>query len=219
MLDGDALSFQPFNMDHLTNQPAGRHILLWAIVLAWGGILNSPAVQISPSRNPAGTTNSMPNSNNGAPSIFRNPLKWIFGSGRSEAMNRVQAPPNFKVELLMEPSNFVPSSNSVLKARMVAINQGRDKYILEFETAQHFDFLIESKSGKEFYRSSGDKTYTNLISTIVLNRNEKLVYEDEIFSSSNGTSTLPAGEYKLTGKITAKTPITVETAFQVSPAN
>jgi len=157
----------------------------------------------------------IPNKTSGAPSLLN--FRWIFGATHSEAMKRIKAPPNFKVELMTEPKNFAAVSNAMLKARMVVINQGKDKYILEFESAQHYDFIISDKERKELYRYSNDKAFSQQQSSIVLNRNEKLVYEDELFSSSNQVVNLPAGEYQLIGRITAKIPISVETSFQVSP--
>ena len=176
------------------------------------------AVDISPSKYQGGTTNYIPNKVEDSPTLFKSPLKWIFSSIHSEAMNRVNAPPNFKVELSTEPKVFTPSSNAPLKARMLAVNQGKDKYILEFTSAQHYDFIIHRKSGEEVYRWSNDKTFSQQLSSIVINRNEKLVYEEELFSSNGQALSLPSGEYKLMGKITSKVPISVEASFQVLPS-
>lgn len=176
---------------------------------------SSFAVDISPSKYQGGTTNHIPNKVEDSPTLFKSPLKWIFSNIHSEAMNRVHAPPNFKVELSTEPKIFNPSSNTPLKARMLAVNKGRDKYILEFASAQHYDFIIHRKDGTEIYRWSNDKTFSQQLSSIVINRNEKLVYEEELFSSNGQVLSLPPGEYKLMGKITSKVPISVEASFQV----
>jgi hypothetical protein len=175
------------------------------------------AIEVSPSKPHGGGTNSIPNSNPGAPSLFKNPFKWVFGSSRSEAMVRVSAPPNLHMELTTEPRTFLPSTNATLKVQLIAINKGKDKYILEFNSAQHYDFIISTVTGKEIYRASKDKVYTQQLSSIVLNRKEKIVYEETLFSPTNKVLNLKPGEYKLKGVITAKTPISVETMFMVNP--
>ncbi len=199
----------------LLKKVRGRTILfsLGLLGLA-GGLL---AVEISPSKYQGGTTNDIPNrTGSGSPALLSNPFRWMFGSARSSAMERVHAPPDFKVELTTEPKNFTPQSNAVLQAKMTVLNESKEKYILEFTTAQHYDFAIVTKGGEEVYRSSRDKEYSQQKSSIVLNRNEKLVYEEEIFSPSNQVINLPAGEYKLVGQITAQVPISVESVFQIS---
>ncbi len=171
-------------------------------------------IDISASKAQGGSTNVQPNKTTGSPSIWRAPFKWMF-KPRSEAMNRINAPPHFKVELSTDPKNFTFTSNAVLKARMLLVNEGDEKYILEFPTAQHYDFIISTKAGKEMYRYSADKEFSQKVSTIVLNRNEKLVYEDELFSATNQLLNLPAGDYKLLGQVTTTKPISVETSFQI----
>jgi len=176
------------------------------------------AIDISPSKTQGGSTNSIPNKTEaGTPSLLSSPFKWVFGSPRSEAMKRVQAPPNFKLELLTEPRSFVPTTNAFLKVKMVAINQGKDKYILEFNSAQHYDFIITQISGKEVYRWSENKSFSQKTSSIVVNRNERVSYEEPLFSPSNQVTSLPPGDYKLKGVITTKVPISVETLFWVAP--
>ncbi|MBI4024034.1 MAG: hypothetical protein HY360_03580 [Verrucomicrobia bacterium] len=175
------------------------------------------SVEISPSKYQGGATNNVPNQAQGAPSIFRSPFKWIFGSGHSEAMKRVNAPPNFKVDLTAEPQTFQPGAEAVLKARMTVVNQGKEKYILEFNTAQRYDFIVRRQDGSEVYRASANKAYSQQVSSTVVNRNEKLVYEEDLFAETNQTLNLPPGEYKLIGQITAQVPISVEATFQVSP--
>jgi len=186
-------------------------------ILILGAVGMALAVEISPSRPQGALTNDIPNRSTGAPSLFPNPLRWAFGNPHSAAMQRVNAPPNFKVELTTEPKNFIPESNAVLRARMTVINEGKDKYILEFKTAQHYDFTIRSHEGEEIFRSSKEKIYTQQMSSMVLNRNEKLVYEEEVFSPSNQVINLPPGQYKLIGEITSQVPISVESTFQISP--
>ncbi len=191
------------------------------LVLAWGGWLGwvtvSYPIDINPSKPQGGSTNNIPHKTEaGAHSLFPNALKWIFGSPHSAAMERIHAPPHFKVELSTEPKNFPVTTNAVLKAHMTITNQG-DKYILEFNTAQHYDFVINNKDGKEFYRYSNDKVFSQELSSIVLNRNEKLTYEEVTFSPTNQIPNLPPGEYNLIGQVTAKIPISVETSFRVVP--
>ena len=176
------------------------------------------AIDISPSKYQGGVTNNPPYKVEGAPQLLKNPFKWVFGSPRSEAMQRVTAPPNFKADLVAEPKNFMASTNSSLKVRMIAINQGKEKYVLEFATAQHYDFIIKNnKDGKEVYRASANKIYSQQFSTVLVNRNDKLVYEEELFSPTNSVVNLSTGEYRLIGLITAQVPISVEKVFQVSP--
>ncbi len=186
-----------------------------AILLALSFGRGAHAIDIEPSKYQGGTTNIIPNKSEGAPSLIS--FRWLFGNGHSAAMDRIKAPPNFKVELTTSPTNFIPISNAVLIARMTVINQSKEKYILEFATAQHYDFMIRKADGRELYRTSGDKVYTAQLSSMVINKGEKLVYSDEIFSASNQVTNLEPGEYKLIGQITAKVPISVETAFRVSP--
>ena len=194
----------------------GRHVALGMIV--FGLFTLASAIEISPSKYQGGTTNAQPYQAQGAPSLLRAPFKWIFGEGRSEAMKRIQAPPNFKVDLQIEPQNFAAVSNATLKAKMVLHNQGKEKFILEFPTAQHFEFVIqEISSGKEMYRWSRDKEFSQQLSTILVNQKDKISYEEEIFSASNQVTSLPPGDYKMRGEITSKTPISVESSFHVSP--
>jgi hypothetical protein len=175
------------------------------------------AIDISPSKYQGGSTNDIPNKSDGAPSLLHSPFKWVFGEPRSEAMKRVQAPPNFKLELATEPRSFVPSTNACLKVKMTAVNEGKDKYILEFNSAQHYDFVITKMDGKEVYRWSANKSFSQQTSSIVLNHNEKAVYEEQLFSPSNQITSLPPADYKLKGMITSKTPISVETLFWIAP--
>lgn len=130
-------------------------------------------------------------------------------------MKRVQAPPNFKVDLQIEPRDFMAASNAALKVKMAAINQGKEKFILEFPSAQHFEFVIQNSAGKEMYRWSRDKEFAQKFSSIVVNWNEKISYEEEVFSVSNQAVRLPPGEYRTRGEITAQTPISVESSFRV----
>src|SRR5688572_24359546 len=117
------------------------------------GFLNVQGVNISPSKYQGGTTNTVPNkTESGTPSLLS--FKWIFGGIHSEAMNRVNAPPNFDVKLSTEPKTFAPGTNGMLKAKMVVLNKSKEKYILEFSNAQHHDFIINRKDGKEVYRWS-----------------------------------------------------------------
>jgi hypothetical protein len=184
------------------------------LICLMGTFSSLQAVEISPSKYQGGNSNNIPNRTSEAPTLLHNPTKWIFGSGHSSAMKRVQAPPNLKVDLLTEPKNFTPSTNGVLKARMVVVNKGDDKCILQFESAKHYDFVINNKNGQEVYRYSADKEFSRQVSSMVLNRNEKLVYEQEIASSEQQVK-LPPGDYTLTGQVIAKNPILVETSFQV----
>jgi hypothetical protein len=175
------------------------------------------AVNINPSKSQGGSTNNTPyKSDLSSPSLLKNPLRWMFGPDRSAAMQRVLAPPNFKVQLVTEPNSFDPSKDKQLKAKMVVINQDKSKYILQFDTAQKYEFIIQNKEKKEMYRSSGDKDYSQQLSSIVLNKGEKIIYEEEIVTATQNPFQLPPGEYKLIGQITAKTPISVETDFRVS---
>ncbi len=175
-------------------------------------------IEISPSKYQGGSSNNVPyQTTTDTPSLLKNPFKWVFGDGRSEAMKRVNAPPNLKVDLVIEPKNFTPSTHSTFKARMIVTNQSKEKYILEFTSAQHYDFFIKNKDGKEMYRFSSDKAYSQQFSSTLINQNDKLVYEEELFSTANQALDLPAGDYKLIGQITSKIPISVETSFQVSP--
>ena len=175
------------------------------------------AIEISPSKYQGGSSNAQPYQTHGGASFLSSPFKWIFGEGRSEAMKRIQAPPNFKVDLQIEPKDFAAATNAVLRARMVAINQGKDKFFLEFSTAQHFEFTIHDSSGGEMYRWSRDKEFAQKFSSILVNRKEKISYEEEIFSASNQVTALPPGEYKMRGEITSKTSISVESSFRVAP--
>lgn len=173
------------------------------------------AVDISPSKAQGGTTNVQPNKVSGEASIWRAPFKWIF-KPHSEAMKRINAPPNLKVDLATDPANFTFASNAVLKARMIVLNEGDDKHLLLFPTAQHFDFVISGKDGGEVYRYSADKEFSAKESSTLINRNDKLVYEDVIFCATNQQMNLPPGDYKLTGQITTVKPISVETSFQIA---
>jgi hypothetical protein len=175
------------------------------------------AVDISASKPQGGSTNNIPNKTSGSPSILHSPITWMFGSPHSEAMKRIQAPPHFKLELVTEPRTFVPSTNAFLKVKMIALNEGKDKYILEFNSAQHYDFTITKMDGKEIYRWSENKSFSQQASSIVLNRNEKAVYEEPLFSPGSQVTALPPGEYKLKGLITSKVPISVETLFLIAP--
>lgn len=175
------------------------------------------AIEISPSKNQGGTTNDIPNKTTGAPTLLHTPFKWIFGNPHSEAMKRIQAPPQFKMELTTEPRSFVPMTNATLKVKLIARNESKEKYILEFDTAQHHDLIITKTDGTEVYRLSKKQTFSQSPSTVVLNRNEKLVYEDELFSPSNQVTSLSPGDYKMKAVITSKTPISVETMFWIAP--
>lgn len=200
-------------------QNMARQVRCWATItgLLWlGGTTPAAAINVSPSKNQGGSTNA-PHQTTGAPSLFSSPFKWIFGSKHSSAMDRINAPPNFKVELRTEPKDFTAATNAVLRAHMEVMNQGKDKYILEFESAQHHDFIIQNREGKEVYRYSSNKIFSQQTSSVVVNQTDKLTYEEELFSASNQVINLPAGEYRLIGKITAKNPISVETSFQVAP--
>lgn len=191
-------------------------ILTLSIFICMSGVFVH-SIDISPSKPQGGNTNNIPyKTDSSAPSLLGNPVRWIFGPERSEAMKRVNAPPNFKVDLNTEPKNFVPAPESVLKARMVVINQSKEKYMLEFNTAQRYEFVIKDSKDKEVYRSSSDKVFSQQLSSTVVNRNEKLVYEENLFSPSNKVIRLPPGDYKLVGQVTAKQPISVETTFRVS---
>ncbi len=192
-------------------------LIFYCLIYFWVNGHLVDAVDISPSKPQGGNTHVQPNKTEGAPSLLKSPFKWIFGSPRSEAMQRVKAPPHFKVDLSMEPKNFTPTSDAALKARMTVINQGKEKYFLEFSSAQHYDFTIYDKDKKTIYSSSHDKVYSQQMSSIVLNQNEKLFYEEELFSSANQAVRLLPGEYKLIGQITSKVPISVEISFQVAP--
>jgi hypothetical protein len=203
-----------------SNYHLPRRIIQTGAILAMMGAglwTVSLAVEISASKPQGGSTNAQPNRAEGQPSLLKAPFKWLFGEGRSEAMKRVNAPPNFKVDLMIEPKSFTADTNAVLRARMVAINQGKEKYILEFPTAQHFDFAIWNATGKEVYRWSANKEFEEKVSSVLVNSKEKITYEEEIFSVSNLVADLPPGEYRVRGEITAKVPLRVETSFRVSP--
>jgi hypothetical protein len=192
-------------------------ILTISVLVGMSSLFYTFGINISPSKPQGGNTNNIPyKSDSSSPSLLGNPVRWIFGPERSEAMKRVSAPPNFKVDLNMEPKNYVPAPESVLKARMVLVNQSKEKYMLEFNTAQRYEFIIKDSKDKEVFRSSSDKVFSQQLSSTVVNRNEKLVYEEELFSPSNQVIKLPPGQYKLVGQVTSKEPISVETTFQVS---
>jgi hypothetical protein len=87
---------------------------------------------------------------------------------------------------------------------------------MEFNSAQHYDFVITKMDGKEVFRWSENKSFSQTKSSIVLNKNEKAVYEAELFSISNKVVSLPPGDYKLKGLITTAKPISVETMFWVA---
>ncbi len=211
MLDLKTFAFQPLRMPHL------RSLVFYAtILLACETFHTTIAVEISPSKYPGGNTN-LPYRTEGAPSLLKNPFKWIFGNGDSSAMRRVNAPPNFKVQIALDPKEFVHSTNIVVKARMTIFNQGKDKYVLEFETAQHHEFTIRNKEGKEVYRSSADKVFSQQPSSLVVNRNEKLVFEEDIISPDAPPLNLTPGSYTLTGCITAKKQVSAEIPFQIAP--
>lgn len=216
MLDAGALTFQPWNMLSLLFRLSPCFLLIIsASLLTLSFSVRTYALNIEPSKYQGGTTNVIPNKSDGAPSLLS--FRWLFGPGHSSAMDRVKAPPEFNVSLATFPTNFIPGSNAVLTARMTVINQGKDKYILNFETAQHFDFVIRKTDGVEIYRTSADKIYAEQHSSIVINKGEKLVYSDEIFSPTNQVTHLVPGEYRLIGRITSKVPISVETSFRVAP--
>jgi hypothetical protein len=210
MLDVEADTFQPWSMVFQNN----CFCLCFAFCI---GLCQLGAIDISPSKIPGGENQPVPNRKEGAPSLLSQPFKWIFGSGHSVAMERVNAPPNFKVEFITVPKQYVPSKENPLKVKMVVINQGEEKYILEFASAQHYELIIQDKEGKEVFRSSADKIYSQVTSSVVLNRNEKLVYEEVIEESAQAALNLKAGEYKLIGQVTARTPISAEASFQVAP--
>lgn len=175
------------------------------------------AVDISASKYQGGTTNA-PYKTENAPSLFPNPLKWIFGTGTSAAMKRVQAPPNFKVDLSIEPKQYIPSTNLPLRVRMTVHNQGKDKYILDFKSAQQYEFIIRDKAGQDIYRSSQDKEFAQVETATVVNRNEKLVFQEELFGGETSAPlNLAPGAYTLVGRITSKQPVSAEAAFQVGP--
>ncbi|MDD2710252.1 MAG: BsuPI-related putative proteinase inhibitor [Verrucomicrobiae bacterium] len=188
-------------------------ILLAGLVLA----ISVLGIEISASKPQGGTTNAQPyQSSKSQPSLLSAPFKWLFGEGRSDAMTRVKAPPNFKVQLLMEPKVFT-ETNAYLRAKMVATNQGKDRFLLEFPTAQHFDFVIINQAGNEVFRWSADKEFESRVSTTLVNKNEKISYSQDIFSGTNKVVNLAPGEYKVRGEITAKTPFMVETTFRIQP--
>ena len=175
------------------------------------------AVDISASKYQGGATNA-PYRTSNAPSLFPNPFKWMFGSPTSSAMKRVEAPPNFKVDLSIEPQQYTPSTNTPLRVRMTVHNQGKSKYILDFETAQRYEFVIRDKTGKDLYKASQDKEFTQVKSATVINRGEKLVFEEELFGGTNGAPVhLSPGAYTLIGSVTAKQTVSAARDFQVGP--
>jgi hypothetical protein len=199
------------------SRPTFRPLAL-ALALATASILASRGIDISATHTKyqGGVTNA-PYAPPNAPSLFSNPFKWIFGSPSSSAMLRVQAPPNFKVDLSIEPQQYVPSSNTPLRVRMTVHNQGKNKYILDFDTAQRYEFVIR-KDKQDVYKASQDKEFAQVKSSTVINRDEKLVYEEEIFAGEGRPPILLApGNYVLVGWITSRQPVFAERAFQVAP--
>lgn len=178
---------------------------------------SSLAIDVGASKNQGGVTNA-PYQTSNAPSLLSNPFKWIFGSPTSRAMQRVHAPPNFKVELSIEPQQYVPSTHAPLRLRMTVHNQGERKYILNFDTAQRHEFIIRNQAGQDVYRASRDKVFAQVTSATVVNRNEKLVFEEELFGETGGAALqLSPGVYTLIGQLTAKQTVSAERTFQVAP--
>ena len=197
------------------SSPRRLAIAFGAVAVAFSS--QSRALDISASKYQGGATNA-PYKTEGAPSLFPNPFKWMFGTATSTAMKRVQAPPNFKVDLSIEPKQYVPSTNTPLRVRMTVHNQGKDKYILDFESAQRYEFLIRDKAGQDIYRSSQNKEFAQVVAATVINRNEKLVFQEELFGGETSAPlNLAPGTYILVGRITSKQPVSAEATFQVGP--
>ncbi len=203
-------------MENLPRLSSGRLATAFCMVAV---VFSSPsrALDISASKYQGGTTNA-PYKTEGAPSLFPNPFKWIFGASTSTAMKRVQAPPSFKVNLSIEPQQYIPSTNLPLRVRMTVHNQGKDKYILDFESAQRYEFIIRDKTGQDIYCSSQDKEFAQVKTSTVVNRNEKLVFQEELFGAENSSPlNLVQGAYTLVGRITSRQPVSAEATFQVGP--
>lgn len=195
--------------------------LLW-IVVALGWSANElHAIDISPSKPEGGRGGATINPESDPaeakkPSLLSNPFKWLFG--KSDPRKRIEAPPEFDVDIQVGKKMYSSASDDAVEVKMVLVNKSKNKYILRFPTAQHFDFLVQDEKNRELYKWSSDKEFAEKLSTIIVNANERLTYPGQepllIPISLSGTS-LAAGRYKLVGVVTSEKPIRISTTFEV----
>lgn len=151
------------------------------------------------------------------PSLLQNPFKWLFP--RSDPSKRVEAPPEFDADIEVGQKVYSTAEDDAIEVKMTLRNKSRNKYIMRFPSAQHFDFIIQDETNKELYRWSADKEFAQKLSTIIVNGEEKLTYpgqEPLLIPISLGGNSLAAGKYRLIGVVTAEKPIRISTTFEVA---
>ncbi len=186
------------------------------------GAFTLHAIDISPSKAEGGAGGATINAEHHVaeekkPSLLQNPFKWLFP--KSDLSKRVDAPPEFDANIEVGQKVYSTAEDDAVEVKMTLQNRGRDKYIMRFPTAQHFDFIIQDEQNRELYRWSSDKEFAQKLSTIIVNANEKLTYPGQdplLIPISLGADSLPPGRYHLVGIVTAEKPIRVSTTFEVS---
>ena len=194
--------------------------LLGFFGMAWA--LTMYAIDISPSKPEGGRGGAAISAEHNVeeekkPSLLQNPFKWLFP--KSDLSKRVEAPPEFDADIQVGQKVYSTAEDDAVEVKMTLQNKSRNKYIMRFPTAQHFDFIIQDEQNRELYRWSSDKEFAQKLSTIIVNANEKLTYpgqEPLLIPMSLGADSLPPGRYRLVGIVTAEKPIRISTTFEVA---
>jgi hypothetical protein len=112
----------------------------------------------------------------------------------------------------VDPDRAVP----VLQARFSIENTGEQPLNITVPTSQEFDLVIRNESGREVFRWSDGKAFTQILVTLPFSPGEKVYVVDAPLSSGGGQP-LPAGRYTVEAWLSTAAPklYGARTAFEL----
>jgi len=93
-----------------------------------------------------------------------------------------------------------------VSARIRLTNESAEELVLDFQSSQRFDILLEDERGRVVFRWSGDKVFLPALGREIVRPGESLVYEVTFSLPGSDRGILPAGRYTLRGILVSETP-------------
>ena len=113
-----------------------------------------------------------------------------------------------KINILVWTDRDIYRKNEEIKASVKIVNIDKEPLKLEFNSTQHYDFIVLKKK-REVYRWSADKAFSMMINSMIIEPSEEKVFTERI------NPRLPSGTYRLIGVITCKQSYRSYTTFKV----
>lgn len=129
-------------------------------------------------------------------------IMTIFGMNTFQCGGPSQKGSADNLELILRTDKTIYQSSEPVKMCLTVTNKAAQPLALHFSTAQKYDFVVK-KQGIEIWRWSSDRVFAMMLTDVILEPSQSLVYDASWQQKDSEGNGVPPGKYEVIGLLTA----------------